>query len=166
MFLFSSPPACLAFRSLKLPVSFLLPPSDVNPTPFAPPYLLHKDLVLSQTPNILLYLSGRVGAIDLGDGAKAAKAPATLDDASTFHHQELLLTILDVNNEVSLKGLCSFYTLGVDHIRLSGFHLGPRPSCTLPALFSSLFIHAVGTRYPPPHRCGTLLRRPEAGGAR
>lgn len=106
MCLLSSPPACLAFRSLKLSLSFPLPRSDVNPTPFAPPYLLHKDLVLSQTPNILLYLSGRVGPIDLGDGAKAAKGPATLDDASTFHHQELLLTILDVNNEASLTRLC------------------------------------------------------------
>jgi hypothetical protein len=65
--------------------------------------------VISQTSNIILYLSARVGQVDLAakdDEPKSKKtksSPDTLADPETFHKQELLLTILDLNNEVRVR---------------------------------------------------------------
>ncbi|KDE07000.1 hypothetical protein MVLG_02736 [Microbotryum lychnidis-dioicae p1A1 Lamole] len=96
-----------------------------NPTPFAPPILVVKssgsdkvEAVISQTPNIISFLSARVAPIGLDSERPAAAseasaeqenqqpdtkrlkhAKASLDDVSHFHQQELLLTILDVVNE-------------------------------------------------------------------
>lgn len=36
---------------------------DLNPPPLAPPILRHGDLLISQTPNILLYLGPRLGCM-------------------------------------------------------------------------------------------------------
>ncbi|BGP22869.1 glutathione S-transferase [Rhodotorula toruloides] len=83
--------------------------SDKNPTPFAVPVLKDGDVVISQTPNILLYLSTRISApLDLeGDDKdeeratkKAKSSPASFDNPDTFHANALTLTILDLNNEV------------------------------------------------------------------
>ena len=59
-----------------------------NPATFAPPALKHGDLLISQTPNILLYLAPKLGL-----------APA--DGAAQFHLNGIALTILDgLSNEV------------------------------------------------------------------
>lgn len=83
--------------------------TDKNPLPFAPPCLKHGDVVISQTPNILLYLATRISApVDLDSGGaeggepakkKAKASAASVDDPATFHANELTLTILDLNNE-------------------------------------------------------------------
>ncbi|SCV69009.1 BQ2448_2029 [Microbotryum intermedium] len=72
------------------------------------------EAVISQTPNIISFLSTRVGPIDLDsehaeasvdtedqqpDTKRVRHSKATLDDVSHFHQQEMLLTILDVVNE-------------------------------------------------------------------
>ncbi|KWU44921.1 glutathione S-transferase [Rhodotorula sp. JG-1b] len=68
------------------------PGADKNPLPFAPPCLKHGDVVISQTPNILLYLATHISA-------PAKASAASVDDPATFHANELALTILDLNNE-------------------------------------------------------------------
>ncbi|GAA5862191.1 hypothetical protein JCM3774_004816 [Rhodotorula dairenensis] len=85
------------------------PGADNNPLPFAPPCLKHGDIVISQTPNILLYLATHIPTpVDLDSGgaeegepaAKKAKASAaSVDDPSTFHAHAFALTVLDLNNE-------------------------------------------------------------------
>ncbi|KAI1823926.1 hypothetical protein F4861DRAFT_531286 [Xylaria intraflava] len=59
-----------------------------NVPPFAPPILRHGDLVISQTPNILLYLGPRLGLVP--------------DDADALYRiNALVLTVLDgLSNEV------------------------------------------------------------------
>ncbi|KIW20312.1 hypothetical protein PV08_00887 [Exophiala spinifera] len=61
-----------------------------NPPPLAPPVLEHGDLRISQTPNILLYLGGRLGL-----------APSPDQDLHGYHHvNALTLTVLDgLSNE-------------------------------------------------------------------
>ncbi|MBZ6370417.1 MAG: hypothetical protein LBE44_00450 [Microbacterium hominis] len=69
----------------------------------------HGDVVISQTPNILLYLATRISApVDLDSGGaeggepakkKAKASAASVDDPATFHANELALTILDLNDE-------------------------------------------------------------------
>ncbi|RMZ74825.1 hypothetical protein DV737_g5704, partial [Chaetothyriales sp. CBS 132003] len=61
-----------------------------NPPPFSPPILKHGDLVISQTPNILLYLGPKLGLVP-----ESGKDPN-----GTFVVNELALTILDgLSNE-------------------------------------------------------------------
>ncbi|KAK2596050.1 hypothetical protein N8I77_013558 [Diaporthe amygdali] len=64
---------------------------DTNPPPLAPPILKHGDLVINQTPNILLYLGPKLGlAPKLGDD----------DEDGLYHVNELALTALDgLSNE-------------------------------------------------------------------
>lgn len=64
---------------------------DANPPCLAPPMLRHGDLVISQTPNILLYLAPRLGL-----------APAADEDADALYRlNALVLTALDgLSNEV------------------------------------------------------------------
>ncbi|KAK8040169.1 hypothetical protein PG993_008580 [Apiospora rasikravindrae] len=63
---------------------------DVNPPYLAPPMLRHGDLVLSQTPNILMYLAPRLGLA----------GPAEDEDA-IYRLNALVLTALDgLSNEV------------------------------------------------------------------
>lgn len=63
---------------------------DLNPPPLAPPVLQHGDLLISQTPNILLYL-----------GPKLGLAPSADDESNgLFHINQLTLTALDgLSNE-------------------------------------------------------------------
>lgn len=62
-----------------------------NPPPFAPPILRHGDLVINQTPNILLYLGRRLGL--------AGNESEGEDDS--YRVNELALTALDgFSNEV------------------------------------------------------------------
>ncbi|GAA5888066.1 hypothetical protein JCM6882_000270 [Rhodosporidiobolus microsporus] len=84
------------------------PGNDKNPVPFAPPILKHGDVVISQTPNILLYLATHLTSpIDLesspkgGEPAskKAKASPASFDDPATWHAHGLALTALDATNE-------------------------------------------------------------------
>lgn len=62
----------------------------VNPPPLAPPILKHGDLLISQTPNILLYLGPRLGLV-----------PSAEDDADAIYRiNALALTALDgLSNE-------------------------------------------------------------------
>jgi glutathione S-transferase len=69
--------------------------SDNNPPVFAPPALRvpgagkqGQALVISQTPNILVYLGKRLGLVPEGD------------EAGEFQVYEVLFTALDLNNEV------------------------------------------------------------------
>ncbi|KAK3498984.1 uncharacterized protein B0T23DRAFT_400688 [Neurospora hispaniola] len=66
------------------------PDDDTNPPIFAPPILKHGDLVISQTPNILLYLGPRLGLV-----------PGVEDDPDALYKvNELALTALDgLSNE-------------------------------------------------------------------
>ena len=65
--------------------------NGVNPPVFAPPILKHGDLVISQTPNILLYLGQRLGL--------APRAPDE-DEDGLYRVNELALTALDgLSNE-------------------------------------------------------------------
>ncbi|BGP46106.1 hypothetical protein JCM10450v2_001946 [Rhodotorula kratochvilovae] len=82
--------------------------SDTNPLPFAPPMLKHGSTVISQTPNILLYLATHIASpIDLDAGGeegepaskKAKASPLGVDDPALFHAHGLALTILDLSNE-------------------------------------------------------------------
>lgn len=60
-----------------------------NPPPLAPPALRHGDLILSQTPNILLYL-----------GPKLGLAGPEGDENAIYHINQLALTALDgLSNE-------------------------------------------------------------------
>jgi glutathione S-transferase len=68
--------------------------SDDNPPVFSPPALRvpgagkdGKALVISQTPNILVYLAERLGLVPN-------------DEASVYHVYQLAFTALDLNNEV------------------------------------------------------------------
>lgn len=62
----------------------------LNPPPFAPPVLRHGDLVISQTPNILLYLAPKLGLI-----------PSHEEDSNGIYRvNALALTALDgLSNE-------------------------------------------------------------------
>ncbi|GAA5987830.1 hypothetical protein JCM5350_003162 [Sporobolomyces pararoseus] len=81
-----------------------------NPLPFAPPILKHGDTIISQTSNILLYLATHLeNPIDLSPSSssesepstkKTKYSPPTLSNPSIYHVNELVLTILDLNNEV------------------------------------------------------------------
>ncbi|KAH6708743.1 glutathione S-transferase domain-containing protein [Leptodontidium sp. MPI-SDFR-AT-0119] len=64
---------------------------ELNPPPFAPPILKQGDLLIYQTPNILLYLGPRLGL-----------APRFEDDSDGIYHiNQLALTALDgLSNEV------------------------------------------------------------------
>jgi len=61
--------------------------SQGEPHAFAPPVLLHDGNVISQTPNILLYVGEAVGM----SGSKAV---------DKYYVNELTLTALDLNNEI------------------------------------------------------------------
>lgn len=64
--------------------------NKINPPPLAPPVLVHGDLAVSQTPNILLYLGPKLGLAG-PDG----------DENALFHINQLALTALDgLSNEV------------------------------------------------------------------
>ncbi|KAK4705455.1 hypothetical protein P7C70_g745, partial [Phenoliferia sp. Uapishka_3] len=83
-----------------------IPGRAEDPTPFAPPVLDHDGLVISQTPNILLYLGARLPKIDLSAAPGAEKGGGNVvakpmqPDAHTYHVNELALTVLDLVNEV------------------------------------------------------------------
>jgi len=69
--------------------------ADGNPPIFSPPALripgagkTGKPLIISQTPNILIYLGGRLGLVPEDD------------EAGKHHVYQLVLTALDLNNEV------------------------------------------------------------------
>lgn len=67
---------------------------------FAPPVLVHREKVLSQTSNILLYLSTQLPPIDLdGVAQTTSESPAAID----FRVNELALTLLDLTNEVQSR---------------------------------------------------------------
>ncbi|GAA5868508.1 hypothetical protein JCM8547_006294 [Rhodosporidiobolus lusitaniae] len=84
--------------------------SDKNPLPFAPPVLRHGEVVISQTPNLLLYLATHLTtSIDLDAKPKGGQEPASkksktspssVDDPATFHAHALALTALDATNEI------------------------------------------------------------------
>lgn len=64
-----------------------------NPPPLAPPILRHGDLLISQTPNILLYLGPRLGLV--GGGHKEGE-----DENAIYKINQLALTALDgLSNE-------------------------------------------------------------------
>ncbi|KAI1104813.1 hypothetical protein F4804DRAFT_341554 [Jackrogersella minutella] len=66
---------------------------DFNPPPLAPPILRHGDLLISQTPNILLYLGPRLGLVPSEDDEEHPDA--------LYKVNELTLTALDgLSNEV------------------------------------------------------------------
>jgi len=61
----------------------------INPPPLAPPVLVHGDLTISQTPNILLYLAPKLGL-----------AGPEGDENAIYHINQLALTALDgLSNE-------------------------------------------------------------------
>ncbi|KAM0795706.1 hypothetical protein BDR22DRAFT_825841 [Usnea florida] len=63
--------------------------TPTSPPPFAPPILRHGSILLSQTPNILLYLAPKLGL---------AGAPNANDDnngVAMYHINQLALTALD-----------------------------------------------------------------------
>ena len=61
-----------------------------NPPPLAPPILKHGDLIISQTPNILLYLGPRLGLVPKAED----------DEDGIYKVNELALTALDgLSNE-------------------------------------------------------------------
>lgn len=63
---------------------------DRNPPPLAPPILKHGDFIISQTPNILQYLGGRLGLL-----------PSAEDEGAVYKVNALVLTALDgLSNEV------------------------------------------------------------------
>ncbi|KAI0454227.1 hypothetical protein F5B21DRAFT_514826 [Xylaria acuta] len=67
---------------------------DNNPPPLAPPILRHGDLVISQTPNILLYLGPRLGLVPPAEGEDG-------DPDALYRINALALTALDgLSNEV------------------------------------------------------------------
>ncbi|RYC53838.1 hypothetical protein CHU98_g12370 [Xylaria longipes] len=65
-----------------------------NPPPLAPPILRHGDLLISQTPNILLYLGPRLGLVPSAEGEDG-------DPDALYRINALALTALDgLTNEV------------------------------------------------------------------
>ncbi|AEO62224.1 9c0f998b-a036-435f-bc3a-970e5e679a8d [Thermothielavioides terrestris] len=67
-----------------------IPDDGLNPPPCAPPILKHGDLVISQTPNILLYLGNRLGLVPDADQ----------DPDAMYKINALALTALDgLSNE-------------------------------------------------------------------
>ncbi|KAJ9144395.1 Glutathione S-transferase [Coniochaeta hoffmannii] len=66
------------------------PDDDINTPGFAPPWLKHGDLVISQTPNILMYLGPRLGLVPANDAG----------DDHVYRVNALVLTALDgLSNE-------------------------------------------------------------------
>ncbi|KAL2023096.1 hypothetical protein VTK56DRAFT_3702 [Thermocarpiscus australiensis] len=66
------------------------PDDDINPPVLFPPFLKHGDLVISQTPNILLYLGRRLGLVPDADA----------DPDGLYRVNALALTALDgLSNE-------------------------------------------------------------------
>lgn len=66
------------------------PDDGINPPPLAPPILKHGDLLISQTPNILLYLGTRLGLVPDADS----------DPDAQYRVNGLALTALDgLSNE-------------------------------------------------------------------
>lgn len=64
-------------------------PSSTNPPHFAPPILKHGDLILSQLPNILLYLGPKLGL------APSPEDEGGDDENGIYHVNQLALTALD-----------------------------------------------------------------------
>jgi glutathione S-transferase len=80
----------LSFKEAAETVKACLPGGGLNPPYFAPPLFRHGDLVISQTPNILLYLGPKLGL---------AGSPEHPDDL--YRVNALALTALDLlSNEV------------------------------------------------------------------
>ncbi|KAF7539488.1 hypothetical protein G7054_g2101 [Neopestalotiopsis clavispora] len=80
----------LSFKEAAETVKACLPGGGLNPPYFAPPLFRHGDLVISQTPNILLYLGPKLGL---------AGSPHQPDDL--YRVNALALTALDLlSNEV------------------------------------------------------------------
>lgn len=73
------------------------PGDDLCPPIFAPPALRHGDLLLSQLPNILLYLAPRLGLAPEGDGLYVVNALAltALDGLSNEVH--------DVHHPIAIR---------------------------------------------------------------
>jgi glutathione S-transferase len=79
----------------RQPVAALMQPTHLgegdNPPIFAPPILRHGDLLISQTPNILLYLGPKLGLVP----------DESEDEFARYRINELALTALDgFSNEV------------------------------------------------------------------
>jgi glutathione S-transferase len=87
--------------------------ADGNPPVFAPPALRmtrgggdetagkkKKSLVISQTPNILLFLGPRLGLVPGSGGGGGEDEDEDEAEAQRFHVQQLMLTALDFNNEM------------------------------------------------------------------
>jgi len=72
--------------------------TEGNPPPFAPPILRHGDLLINQTPNILLYLGRRHGLDGCGS-KKESQNPSDESDQDSenafYHVHALALTALD-----------------------------------------------------------------------
>lgn len=69
------------------------PDDGVNPPVCAPPVLRHGQLLINQTPNILLYLGPRLGLVPAGDDGDG-------DEDHVYRVNELALTALDgLSNE-------------------------------------------------------------------
>ncbi|KAL2127031.1 hypothetical protein VTI74DRAFT_11441 [Chaetomium olivicolor] len=67
-----------------------VPDDGINPPPLAPPILRHGDLLISQTPNVLLYLGTRLGLVP----------DAESDPDGLYRVNALALTALDgLSNE-------------------------------------------------------------------
>lgn len=118
---------------------------------------MHGDVVISQTPNILLYLAARLPPVDLDAPVATAEAGAepatkkakvalpTLEDASTFHQNELALSILDLVNEVRSPRLSQAEPPSVGREMDGLTFQNPRK----------------GPRHTPPYRRWRLLQGPE-----
>jgi glutathione S-transferase len=72
--------------------------AETNPKPFAPPTLKHGDKVISQTSNILLYLSRRLPELEY-EGVKSPKQG--VEDGEMFQVNGFVLTMMDLVAEVS-----------------------------------------------------------------
>ncbi|OAA65621.1 Glutathione S-transferase protein [Niveomyces insectorum RCEF 264] len=71
-----------------------------NVPPFAPPILVHGDLTISQTPNILLYLGPRLGLVPPSSSSDENSGDNTNND-ELYRINALVLTALDgLSNEV------------------------------------------------------------------
>ncbi|BGP38013.1 hypothetical protein JCM10449v2_001940 [Rhodotorula kratochvilovae] len=88
--------------------------SDTNPLPFAPPILKHGSTVISQTPNILLYLATHIASpIDLDAGGEegepaSKKAKASPLGTHDSHHPISVSSYYEDQKDEAIKRAADF----------------------------------------------------------
>ena len=114
--------------------------ADSNPPIFAPPALEHGDLVISQTPNIIFYLSTKLPAVSLDEESKTETEEVS--EAERYHRQQVVSTLPHADRHIAACSLTAYIAAADD-----------------------LGLCQRNARHASPARVVSILRGPEGGGA-